>query len=87
MPRGPVPQEHDRLSGIGRQEHEQKEASSRTIHHRGPHDGLLPGLHVERTKEMGGITVGRDMDDGRLSTGVPNSHRRSLEVKRGFILG
>lgn len=87
MPRGTVPQEQDRLGGIGRQEHEQKEDRGRPIHQRGTHDGLLPGLQVERTIEMGRITVRRDMNDRCLSAGVPDAHRCRLKVKRGFIPG
>ena len=34
MPRGTVPQEQDGLHRVSRQEHEQKEYSGRTIHHR-----------------------------------------------------
>jgi hypothetical protein len=58
MPRGTIPQEQDGLRRIGRQEHEQKEDSGRPIHRRGTQAGLFPGLQVERTIEMGGITVG-----------------------------
>jgi len=81
MPSGPVPEEQDTLGGIGGQEQEQKEYGCRTIHHRRTHDGLFAGLQVECSIEMGGISIRRDLDDGRLSTGGPNPHRRGLQVK------
>ena len=81
MPSSPIPEEQDRLGGIGRQEREQKEYGCRTIHRRRTHDRLFAGLQVKCAIEMGGLSIRRDLDDGSLSTRVPDSPRCGLQVK------
>ena len=81
MPSSPIPEEQDLLGGIGRQEQEQKEYGCCTIHRRRTHGSLFAGLQVERSIEMGGLSIRRDLDDGCLSTRVPDPPRRGLQVK------
>lgn len=78
MPFGPVPEQQNRLMGIGSQHFLEEESRHIRVHDLGAQDRFLAGQEIEGAVKVGQGTAAITLDERRLTNHTPDPHEGGL---------